>query len=135
MPGPISGYRGQLEIEIPITPDPSVETVTAGEDISALQVVYKQDSQLFVASSDLATVYQILGVAYTGGSVGGEIQVRRFGRLYDPSFSFTLGPVWLDSSGSITQTPPVSGYIVLIGSAVSSAELEINVRFPIKLEV
>lgn len=106
----------------------------AGENLSALKVVYQESSELFIADPEFVTVYQIIGITTTAGTSGSPITFQYAGFISDPSFSFVPGPVWLGSDGTITQVPPTSGWNVVLGTAISFTELYIDLRMPVKIE-
>lgn len=111
---------------------------TAGQDMSALLVVY-EDMFGDVWPADAAVeadVLALLGVTVTAAQGGQPINVQRLGVIDDSGWSWTPGRrVYLAGQGGrLTQDPPVSGYDVLIGVALSQTRLLLNLQDPIELE-
>lgn len=78
-------------------------------------------------------VKKIVGLTKGAASAGGVVEIQTSGLLVEPSWNFSLGDVWLGSNGLLTQTPPNSGNLVLIGAAVSATALQIDIQFLTKL--
>jgi len=107
----------------------------AGETLSALRGVYELDGQVFALDyRDAAHVDLLLGITLTAAQAGEPINVQRLGALDDAGWSWAPGPVWLGVDGGLTQTPPADGFDVLLGTAVSSSRLLLNLQPPIDLE-
>jgi hypothetical protein len=109
---------------------------TAGEAISALRAVYELDGLVYIADAfDEPTVYLMIGVAISAAAFGGALNIQRSGEITDSGWNWTPGLVWLGSNGALTQTPPVSGFSVNVGVAVSPTRLWLNLDYPINLGV
>lgn len=107
----------------------------AGETLSALRVVYELAGQVFVLDAgDAAHIDLLLGVTLTAAETGASINVQRSGAIDDASWSWQPGRVWLGAAGALTQTPPVDGFAVLIGAAVSATRITLNIQDAIQLE-
>ncbi|MFI8479631.1 hypothetical protein ACIGCM_03580 [Pseudomonas sp. NPDC078700] len=107
----------------------------AGETLSALLVVYEQDDQVFrLDYRDGENIDQMLGITLSAADIGADLNVQRSGPLDDAGWNWALGRVWLGANGSLTQTPALDGYDVLIGSAVSATRIILNLQDPIELE-
>jgi len=108
----------------------------AGEAISALRAVYELDGLVYLANTlDESTVYLVIGVAISGAPMGGSLNIQRSGEITDSGWNWTPGLVWLGSNGTLTQTPPISGFRVNVGVAVSPTRLWLNLDYPIDLGV
>jgi hypothetical protein len=119
-PGPAGGSAMQRE---------------AGETLSALRAVYELDGQVFYLDyRDSDHIELLLGITLNAGQLGEPLNVQRSGVLDDAGWSWVLGPVWLGAAGALTQAPPSDGYHLLLGAAVASTRLLINLQPPIKLE-
>ena len=107
----------------------------AGETLSALRLVYELDGEVFALDSgDADHIDMLLGITLTAAAAGEPVNVQRSGVIDDGGWSWTPGRVWLGVDGRLTQTPPVAGYDVLIGSAVSATRITLNITDPIELE-
>lgn len=72
-----------------------------------------------------------LGVTQGAALEGDAVQVSLAGPLTEPSWSFTPGPVFVGDAGALTQTVPISGPIIRVGSAISATELIVDFTQPI----
>lgn len=110
---------------------------TAGQDMSALLAVY-EDMFGDVWPADAAVeadVLALLGVTVSAAPGGQAVNVQRLGVIDDSGWSWVPGQrVYLAGQGRLTQDPPVSGYDVLIGMALSQTRLLLNLQDPIELE-
>jgi hypothetical protein len=112
-----------------------VQTIVrlAGETISALRIVYESQAQVFKTDPSTETVYQSLGLAITSASPGAELTIQTQGFIDDSSWSWTEGFVWCGADGTLTQTPPTSGWDFIIGFATSATRLYIDLNEPVLL--
>lgn len=107
----------------------------AGEALSALLAVYELGGEVFrLDYRDVDHIDLLLGITLTAAPLGQAVNVQRSGALDDAGWSWAPGRVWLGANGSLTQTPAVDGYDVLIGSAVSANRIILNLQDPIELE-
>ncbi len=107
---------------------------TASETISALKMVTATDLNT-VELSDPSTFdgSKTMGISITAGNVGEKIKVVTFGEVKDGTFSFALNaPLYLGSGGVITDTPPTSDFSVMIGHALGSGAIFIDIQEPIE---
>ena len=113
-----------------------VDTYIAGEAISALKIV-RLDSPTTVKIGDSSSTYEdakVIGVAISAAALGVNIDVQSFGELNDAFFSFPLNaPLYLSPTGTITDTPPTSGYNVQIGHSLGAGSIFVKVQEPIEL--
>ncbi len=102
----------------------------ANETISALKlVVAVNDERVEIAEPDNYNNSKVLGVAITGGNVNDEINIVTFGELKDSFFNFTLNePLFLEANGTITETPPTTGFVVTIGHGLGSGAIFVNIN-------
>lgn len=130
-------YDGSEKVIIEARPVTSFDFICrASSVIDSLKVVrsVSNDEVDIVDNTSSDDVHNIFGVSITkAGSVGSDLVVRTVGVVEDNSLSLSLGKVWLGVGGSLTQTPPTSGYNVVIGVAIAPNKLNINVQEPIRL--
>lgn len=120
MPGPAGGSAFQR---------------LAGETLSALRVVYELAGQVFALdASDAEHIALLLGLTLTAADTGAAINVQRSGSIDDAGWNWQPGLVWLGAGGALTQTPPVDGFAVLLGAAVSATSITLNIQPAIQLE-
>lgn len=108
----------------------------AGETLSALRAVYELDGAVRpLDAGDADHIDLLLGITITAAAAGQPINVQRAGSISDAAWSWTPGSrVHLGANGALTQSPPVDGFDVLIGTAVSPTSLLLNLQEPIELE-
>jgi hypothetical protein len=122
---------GELDL-VNKSKDSSVVSLTAGETISALKLVYQDIDSAFVASSNLDQ--RPIGIALNSANIGDPVRVRTFGELKDVSFSYSANQtLFLSSNGSLTTTSPSTGYSVEVGYGQGSGEIFINIKTQIVL--
>lgn len=131
-----AGLRGAQGLQgIPGPDGGSAFTRTAGESLSALRVVYEIDGDVFYLDPDDEDhIDLLLGITLTAADIGTPVNVQRSGVLEDSAWNWNLGRVWLGANGTLTQTPPLFGFDVLIGYAVSPTRITLNIQDPIQLE-
>lgn len=106
---------------------------TAGETISALRVVFESQAKAYFVDPALPSVYQALGVAITSASSESEVTIQTQGFIDDAAWSWDEGFVWCGPNGTLTQTPPTSGWDFIIGFATSATRLYIDLNEPVLL--
>lgn len=115
------------------SPD-SALTRVAGDTVSALRVVYERDGLVrHLDCMDSDNIDFLIGISTTSAQVGGTINVVKGGVIEDSSLYLDLGPIWLGPDGTLVQTPPVDGFDVFLGSAVSANRIVLNIQEPINL--
>ena len=119
IPGPAGGSAIQRE---------------AGEQLSALLLVYEEDNKVYrLLPDDDEHVFQALGLTMTAADLGEVLNVQRSGPINDSSWTWTPGPVWLGASGNLTQTPPTGGNDLMVGVALSATRILLDLQQPIDL--
>ncbi|NWD49010.1 capsid cement protein [Pseudomonas gingeri] len=107
----------------------------AGEPLSALLVVYELNGLAYALDqADAAHIELLLGVTLTAADAGDPLNIQRSGVIEDSAWNWQLGRVWLGAGGTLTQTPPATGFLVLIGAATSATRITLNLQDPIELE-
>lgn len=71
----------------------------------------------------------------TGAAVeGADVTIQTHGEITEISWTWALDtPVWLSTTGLMTQTPPITGFSLIIGFPISATKLFIDIREPIFL--
>lgn len=109
----------------------------AGMDTSALLVVYEDlFGAVWPADPEVESdVLALLGVTVSAAAGGQPIHVQRIGSIDDAAWQLQPGKrVFLGRQGRLTQEPPQTGHDVLIGTAITSTRLLLNIQDPIELE-
>lgn len=109
-----------------------VASHTAAASIPGERVVTLNSSGLLVLASPGLSIP--LGMSTNAGNIGQSVSVRTSGKLYSAALSLTPGLlVFLAASGTLTQTPPTSGYSQVIGFATDVNTLILNIQSPIQI--
>jgi hypothetical protein len=73
-----------------------------------------------------------LGITKHSALTGELVQVQIFGSHTEPSWSWNSGePVFLSDNGNLTQTPPISGQLIAVGTAQTPTRIFIDINPPI----
>lgn len=111
-------------------------TFVSSGAISAHVALYADEiNGILVANPSILTQQdRIIGVTKTSAAASGEtVTFVAEGLLVDPSFTFTPGPVYVGSGGSLTQVKPTSDLLIQIGIAISLTELLVSIKPSIRL--
>ena len=129
------GDKRALDIFVINEPNPiqaaNLEIRSAGESVSALKLVYAIDANTVMIGSSSGSINQarIFGVAITAATLNQSMQIQTFGVLRDSSFAFPANvPVYLSPTGSITSTPPTTGYQTVVGYSQGPGSIFINIQ-------
>lgn len=103
-------------------------TRTAGVNLSALRVVTLDASGNAVYATNTSVADSVvLGVTLTAANSGAAVGIRAFGIIEDNAWSFTKGPVFLGTDGTLTQTAPTNGAVIVhVGRALTSNTLFVD---------
>lgn len=101
---------------------------TAGEPLSALKAVWEDEHGTVYALgyADDEHIDLLAGLTITAANAGAPITIQRSGPLDATGLNLTPGRVWLGVDGALTQSPPVTGFDVLIGYATAEKRLYID---------
>lgn len=101
------------------------------ESISQYMGACSLNSGYGVASSSDSTRV-VVGLAAYGANANNNSTLRISGTLSNPQWNWMLNqPIFIDTTGKPTQTPPSSGYIQAIGFPLSATEMVVTIREPI----
>jgi hypothetical protein len=113
-------------------------TGIAGENIEMGQPLYVDtDGEIYIAGNTTFSSSKVIGFALRDVSEDGlclyskdVIIMLDWTDIFGTEF-LTIGDIYfLYTTGMITNTPPVSGYSVNIGEAISATKLQINIGLP-----
>ena len=104
--------------------------------LSAMRIVWEDEAGVVFAldSADEDHIDLLCGLTLTATSDAGQVTVQRTGAVDDLAWNWTPGRVYLGADGALTQSPPSTGFDVLVGVAVSPTRLILNFQDPIELE-
>jgi hypothetical protein len=111
---------------VPISDD---ITLVAGENLSALRAVTSNSSgQAVYASNNTLANAQVVGITNGAVTSGANATIKISGILTDANWNWTKGTVYLGTNGTLTQTVPTNGAIVVhVGKALTSTQLIIDI--------
>jgi hypothetical protein len=115
------------------------ETFFAAEDVSYGDILYfKTDGLLYKASHNDPDCIQDSTVSFfmsqTTAAAGNPIFSRFTGKIVFTSNILTPGNIYyLGVNGQMTDTPPTTGVILIIGSAITETDFFLNFQQPILL--
>lgn len=112
---------------VPLNVDVSL---VAGVNLSALRAVTTDSNGRAVYASP-ATLSDavVVGITSTAANALDAVSVRTAGIVDDGSWSWTKGPVFLGTNGTLTQTAPTGGLIICqVGRALGPTKLQIDVE-------
>jgi hypothetical protein len=76
----------------------------------------------------------VVGVTTGAVSIGQPVSVQIQDVLDEPSWSWTPGlPVYAGTNGVLSQTPPSSGYLVVVGVALTPTKMRIEPEPPVSM--
>ncbi|MDR0700950.1 MAG: hypothetical protein LBF61_00840 [Azoarcus sp.] len=108
----------------------------AGETLSALRAVWEDNAGHVwpLDYRDAAHVTLFAGITLTAAAAGVETTLQLSGVVDADGLGLGVGPVWIGEAGRLTQTPPTTGYLFRLGSAVSNNRLILSSSQPVKRE-
>ncbi|MEM9652251.1 MAG: hypothetical protein AAGA65_09165 [Actinomycetota bacterium] len=121
---------------IPVPPTNAVNdhqefSVEAAETISALRVVAMVDGKAVLYQPDGSTP-DVFGVTRTAAAVGDQVIVVPDGVVDSPGAGLTpAATYWAGVNGTLVDTPPTSGVLLVIGYAADADSLVVQVGEPV----
>jgi hypothetical protein len=115
-----------------VSPPGAVPPSFVEVEFSALENISKYNvvtSDGLVATSNVVTnVNNIIGIALDDYLIGETGRAQQVGQIDNPAWAFTTGePVFLTFDVPET-TPPVAGFVQIIGAALSPTRMEIDLK-------
>ena len=97
-------------------------------------VITSTSGDVFVAdSSDQTHMNFVTGIAINAAGAAGIVMVQRRGRLTEGTWSWVMGKsIFFDSNGELTQTPPTTGFWMILGRPLTPTTIEVNLETPVK---
>jgi hypothetical protein len=111
------------QLELAGSAEDDDETYLAGEDLPIFTVVRQSADGSVVAMdpTDPDGAFYPLGITLADVVTGNSVAVRRAGTIDTAGAMFTTGRViYADTDGSLTQSPPAGGVVIIVGFAVST---------------
>jgi hypothetical protein len=112
------GHRGETE--------GATFNAVAGETIHGGRVVRISGGLLYhpdTSNADHAD--QVVGIAVQSGSAGATLSVRTKG-VFAPGPTFGDGRIFCSNGGVLTQTPPTTGWLMVVARPVSTTSIDVD---------
>jgi hypothetical protein len=114
----------------------AVTTATASINLSALRAVILDNAGQF-AYADSGTpshAYRVAGILPYAISQGTEGVAYRLGEISDAVWNWARGsPIYLGTNGQLTQSPPTTGFLLVLAQPVSATTINLQPPSPIFL--
>lgn len=72
----------------------------------------------------------VIGIAEQSGAAGDEIAARMRGLIRESSWSWSPGSIWCGADGVLTQAPPPTGWLLVVGRAVDATTIDVDIDTP-----
>jgi hypothetical protein len=104
-------------------------TLVASTSLSALRCITTDSSGLAkYATPDSLANSVVIGISTTAASTGQNITIKTSGQITDASWNWTKGAIYLGANGSLTQTAPTGGDIIVhVAKAITATTLIIDI--------
>lgn len=104
-------------------------TLVASTSLSALRCITTDGSGLAkYATPDSLANAVVIGISTTSASTGQNITIKTSGQITDASWNWTKGAIYLGANGSLTQTAPTGGDIIVhVAKAITATTLIIDI--------
>lgn len=87
---------------------------------------------VYASSDALLDANALLGISINAASPGGSVTVQHSGKVMEPGWSWTPNlPVFCGPNGALTQTPPETGFCLVVGIPTTPTTLCVGVKQPI----
>lgn len=105
----------------------------AGEILNGHRAVVVIDNLAYHANqSDPSHLFLVRGITIQSALLGANVIVQIGGPITEPSWSWIANqPVYVGSSGFLTQTVPTTGWLLEIGVADTATRIIIEPKIPI----
>ncbi len=126
---------GELTLTDPLC-TVAVDTSIAGEVLPTPYKVVVTDGvgeSNIADSSNQSHINLVRGISIGAAGAGGIIMIHRRGKLTEASWSWDVGKsIFFDSNGNLTQTPPSTGFWMVLGRPITPTVIEVNLETPVK---
>jgi hypothetical protein len=88
----------------------------------------------YASSANPGDAQLIIGISMNAAADGDTVNVHYIGPITEPSWAWAPNmPVYCGIDGALTQTPPTSGFILIIGAAISATAIFFDQKIAIIL--
>lgn len=105
----------------------------SGEYLSGHRAIKIENNKAYYASNEIfSDKYKVIGISKGASIINEDCIITTYGEMSEPSWNWIEGlPIYLSSNGLLTQTVPVSNYILQIATVISSTKIFINIKIPL----
>jgi len=99
-----------------------------------LVVLDQNNMATYASSNTLTTSQRVIGITTTSALVGEEVTIQTSGEVVEPTWNWDVSKmIYLGIGGYLTQTPPTSGFLLIVGVPSTPTSMIVNIRQPIIL--
>lgn len=108
---------------------------TAGTSVNGHRAVVMSGGKVIHADNTTASHYnQVLGVSLGAAVLDDPVEVQLWGDITEPSWSWTAGQsIFVGAAGVLTQTVPTSGFQQIVGFALTTTSMRVDVLHAIDI--
>jgi hypothetical protein len=113
-----------------LSSDPTTFTAIAGEVLGGGRATYisPDDGKAYLADNGDPSCQLLCGLTKGAAALGATVTIQTDGAMTDLAWLWISGPIFLGSNGLLTQTPPVSGFVVQTGVPLGPTQMRIDPR-------
>lgn len=100
-------------------------------DLSGHKIVL--NNLTYADSSDASHIGKVLGITFYASTGGDTVDIIINGILTEPTWNWTPGALLYLNGTTVSETPPTTGFLCLIGKALSAETVLISIDQPINL--
>lgn len=108
----------------------------AGVDLSGhrMVVLNADNKAIYADNTEPSHTNKVLGMTIGSALTDTAVFVLNRGKLEEPSWNWTLDlPIFLSTSGNLTQTPPTTGFSLKVGFPITATSAYISIGIPLIL--
>lgn len=117
----------------PGPPGNSNVSYTAGVALGGHRAVVLDASEnaIYADHTNLAHADKVIGITTGAVTAGDAASIQTEAEITEPSWSWTLDqPIFLGATGLLTQTPPSSGFLLVMGFPISATKMFLAIGEP-----
>lgn len=77
------------------------------------------------SASDPSQANTVIGITRGAAMPGASVDIAFGGEMEEPTWAWSLGPIYLGENGALTQTPPPTGFVQRLGVALSPTKIAV----------
>lgn len=106
---------------------------TAAVVLSGQRVITTDENggAIYADKDTSSHVGRVLGISMNAAMIGALVVVKTFGEFSEPTWNWNAGdPIYLGANGTLTQTPPNTGFLLEVAFALTSTSIFISIKQP-----